>query len=244
VVMEQSRKVTGKSGEERNMDFGTVFLQKNGKNVSCILLEKGLLRSTVSKSGDNASKFLEDLLAAEKVATDKKVGVHSPNPAPIRVFHDLTNNPKAAKGFEVMVMKRPNRKLNGVVEYCFSGMRFKVRLDSENTAISFSVLGVKTMSNDKNQPQQLELSNEAQAFAREMLLQKDVVVDLDFADKRGTFFGQLALKNKSDYGLMLVQEGLAQVSVFGSKAPANIDDLEDAEHAAKEEGRGIWALVG
>lgn len=47
-------------------------------------------------------------------------------------------------------MKRPNKKLNGVIEYCFSGMRFKVRLDSENTAIGFSLFGVKTMANDKN----------------------------------------------------------------------------------------------
>lgn len=74
VVMEQSRMV-----KERNMDFGTVFLQKNNKNVTCALLEKGLLRTTVSKSGDNASKFLEDLLAAEKKAVDAKLGVHSPN---------------------------------------------------------------------------------------------------------------------------------------------------------------------
>lgn len=40
--------------------------------------------------------------------------------------------------------------MNGVVEYCFSGMRFKIRLDSENTAIAFNLLGVKTMPNDKN----------------------------------------------------------------------------------------------
>jgi endonuclease YncB( thermonuclease family) len=72
-------------------------------------------------------------------------------------------------------------------------------------------------------------------------LQKDVIVDLDFADKRGTFFGQLSLTNKSDFGLLLVQEGLAQVNIIGNKAPANIDDLEDAEHAAKEEERGIWS---
>ncbi len=50
-----------------------------------------------------------------------------------------------------MIMKRPNRKINGVVEYCFSGMRFKVRLDSENTAIGLNLLGVRTMANDKNQ---------------------------------------------------------------------------------------------
>jgi hypothetical protein len=51
-----------------------------------------------------------------------------------------------------MVMKRPSRKINGVVDFCFSGMRFKVRLDTENTYIAFSLLGVKTMPNDKNQP--------------------------------------------------------------------------------------------
>ena len=132
------------------MEFGTLFLEKNNKNVSCILLEKGLLKTNVSKSGDNASKFLEDLLAAEKKAADAKIGVHSHTEAPIRIYDDLTNNPRKAKSFEVMIMKRPNRKLNGVVEYCFSGMRFKVRLDTENTAISFSILGVKTMINDKN----------------------------------------------------------------------------------------------
>ena len=48
-----------------------------------------------------------------------------------------------------MVTKRNNRKLKGVVEYCFSGMRFKVRLDEEYTSIAFNLLGVKTMPNDK-----------------------------------------------------------------------------------------------
>lgn len=54
------------------MDFGSVFLEKNEKNVSTILLEKGLLKTNVTKSGDNASKFIEDLLAAEKKAMDGK----------------------------------------------------------------------------------------------------------------------------------------------------------------------------
>jgi hypothetical protein len=40
-------------------------------------------------------------------------------------------------------------------------MRFKVRLDGENTAIALNLLGVKTMANDKNQPKLLELSNDA-----------------------------------------------------------------------------------
>lgn len=73
----------------------------------------------------------------------------------------MVANTKKAKDFEAMVLKRPNRKINGVVEYCFSGMRFKVRLDGENTAIALNLLGVKTMPNDKNQPKMLELANDA-----------------------------------------------------------------------------------
>lgn len=67
VVMEFSRTIN-----ERNMDFASLFLEKNSKNLACILLEKGLLKTNVSKSGDNASKFIEDLLAAEKKAVDGK----------------------------------------------------------------------------------------------------------------------------------------------------------------------------
>ena len=70
-------------------------------------------------------------------------------------------NTKKAKDFEAIVMKRPSRKINGVIEYCFSGMRFKVRLDGESTAIALNLLGVKTMSNDKNQPKLLELATDA-----------------------------------------------------------------------------------
>jgi endonuclease YncB( thermonuclease family) len=164
VIMEFSKTIN-----DRNMDFASVFLEKNNKNVACILLEKGLLKTNVSKSGDNASKFLEDLLASEKKGVDARAGLFSSAPAPIRIFSDLVANPKKSKDFEAMVMKRPNRKMNGVVEYCFSGMRFKVRLDGENTAIGLNLLGVRTMANDKNQPQMLEFSNEALAFVKDLV---------------------------------------------------------------------------
>ena len=151
VVMEFSRMV--KAGDaEKNRDYASVILDKNSKNVSCCLLLKGLVKTNVTKSGDNASKFLEDLLSSEKKASDARIGLHSSNPAPLRIYNDLVNNPKKSKDFEAMLFKRPNRKMTGVVEYCFSGMRFKVRLDNENTAIAYSLLGVKTVTNDKNQP--------------------------------------------------------------------------------------------
>jgi hypothetical protein len=71
------------------MDFASIFLEKNEKNVAVVLLEKGLLKTNVTKSGDNASKFLEDLLAGEKKGVDAKIGIFSTSQAPIRVFNDL-----------------------------------------------------------------------------------------------------------------------------------------------------------
>ena len=113
-------------------------------------------------------------------------------------------------------------------------MRFKVRLEGENTAIALNLLGLRTMANDKNQPKLLELSNDALQFAKDTLFQRDVIVDLEFADKKGSFFGTVMLKNtKEDFGLKLVQNGLAEISIFGKKAPENIAQLEDAEEEAR-----------
>jgi endonuclease YncB( thermonuclease family) len=68
-----------------------------------------------------------------------------------------------------------------------------------------------------------------------------VVVDLEFADKRGTFFGTVALKNtKEDFGLMLVEQGLGEISIVGNKAPENIEQLEIAQEKAQDEETGIW----
>jgi len=48
-------------------------------------------------------------------------------------------------------------------------MRFKVRLDGENCYIALNLLGVKTLSSDKNQPALLEFANDALSFAKDHL---------------------------------------------------------------------------
>jgi len=39
---------------------------------------------------------------------------------------------------------------------------------------------------------------------------------------------------------MLIQNGLAEVSIFGNKVPENIDLLEEAQEQAQHEEIGIW----
>jgi endonuclease YncB( thermonuclease family) len=48
-------------------------------------------------------------------------------------------------------------------------------------------------------------------------------------------------KGKKDFAVELVSEGLAQVSIVGSKIPQSIDELEAAEGKAKADGIGIWS---
>lgn len=64
-----------------------------------------------------------------------------------------------------MFMKRQSRVFPGVVEYCFSGMKFKVRLNDEGCSIGLNLFGVRTMASDKNQPTLQEYANDAKKFA-------------------------------------------------------------------------------
>lgn len=51
---------------------------------------------------DNVSKYLEDLLLAEKKAVDASNGVHGKKTPPITVYTDLVHNSKQSKEYEMM----------------------------------------------------------------------------------------------------------------------------------------------
>lgn len=92
VVVEYSKVVPIKSGEIQ-MNFGSVFLtSKNDKNVAAAQLERGLAKSNLHK--DQMSRYLEDLLTAEKKAIDAKLCLHSKREPPKIIFNDLISNTK------------------------------------------------------------------------------------------------------------------------------------------------------
>ena len=97
VEMEYKKSVPAKSGavEDRLLEFASVFV--NGKNVAIGLLERGLARVADMRNVVECSSYLEELLEAQKVAAEKKVGRHSTAPAPIHSYNDLTRNVKKSK---------------------------------------------------------------------------------------------------------------------------------------------------
>lgn len=56
------------------------------------------------------SRYLEDLLTAEKKAIDQKLCLHSKREPPKIIFNDLIANTKQAKEYEQMINKRTDTK--------------------------------------------------------------------------------------------------------------------------------------
>lgn len=102
--------------------------------------------------------------------------------------------------------------MNGIVENCMSGMRFKIRIDQDTTYLALNLLGVRTMANDQNQPEQLEFATQAHEYAKDTLYQKDVTIEPEFTDKRGTFFGTLWFGGKNDFAIHLLEQGFAMTN--------------------------------
>ena len=75
--MEYDRVIPTKTGANMDMHFAAVFELTKNRNLAVVQLQKGLVRTNVRQSGDNASKYLEDLLAAEKKAQDGKLCLHN-----------------------------------------------------------------------------------------------------------------------------------------------------------------------
>lgn len=77
VEMEYDRSVPMRDGQERTMSFGAIMDLSKQRNFAVSQLEKGLVKTNVWHTGENASKYLEDLLAAEKKAADAKLCLHN-----------------------------------------------------------------------------------------------------------------------------------------------------------------------
>lgn len=63
----------------------------------------------------------------------------------------------------------------------------------------------------------MEFANDAKAFVRDQIFQREVTVELYNADKRGTFFGTVQTPSKQDLSLKLIEEGHAKVFVMGNE---------------------------
>jgi len=238
-------------------EFYTVFLEKS--NIALFLVEKGLAKVISHSPEELRSPYYDALVLTEKKAQKKGKGVHgNPEQAPIHRFNDLTVPPQQSE--KANKSKDPNNKqtdpkkrdtgkaksflpflkkgrLSGVVEFVYSGARFKICIPKESCIINFTLTGVRA---PQKRPDHTEpYAEEASEFSREKLHQHDVELEVESHDKGGTFIGTLFL-NKKNFAVTLLEEGLASLHTPSATRSPFFNELNEAEALAKQQKKQIW----
>ncbi|KAM7273402.1 hypothetical protein ACFE04_028066 [Oxalis oulophora] len=259
VQMEYSRKVPDgltdapAAADSRVMDFGSVFLisptkadgddttsgstatanQPAGTNVGEWLVGRGFATVIRHRDFEERSNYYDALLAAESRAISGKKGTHSARDPPGMHIQDLSMAAsKKARDFLPFLQRL--RCVPAVVEYVFSGHRFKLYIPKETCSIAFSLSGVRCPGREE------PYSEEAIALMRRKIMQRDVEIEVETVDRNGTFLGSL-WESKANVAVSLVEAGLAKLQTsFGSDRIPDIHLLEQAQHMAKQKKLKIW----
>ncbi|BBN01059.1 staphylococcal nuclease domain-containing protein 1 [Marchantia polymorpha subsp. ruderalis] len=263
VTMEYSRKVAPTDGpspapavpgaDARVMDFGSVFLlaapkgesldtvpssgsaeQPQGINVAEMVVARGFGTVVRHREFEERSNFYDALLAAESRAQKGKKGMHSQKETPAMHINDLSLQGTTAKARQFLPFLQRQRRLPAVVDYVLSGHRFKLIIPKETCAIAFSLSGVRCPG--RGEP----FADEAIAFMRRKILQRDVEIEVETVDKTGTFLGSL-WENRSNVSQALLEAGLAKLHpMFSADRTTEGHLLVQSEQVAKKQQLKVW----
>eukprot|EP00271_Cylindrocystis_brebissonii_P011331 TRINITY_DN2863_c0_g1_i1.p1 TRINITY_DN2863_c0_g1~~TRINITY_DN2863_c0_g1_i1.p1 ORF type:complete len:1029 (-),score=217.63 TRINITY_DN2863_c0_g1_i1:718-3804(-) len=220
-------------------------------NVAEMAVARGFATVVRHRDFEERSLHYDALLAAEARAIKGKKGMHSGKEPPISHINDLctpvrengmseeehkrriSSTNEKARRFLPFLQK--NRHLPAVVDYVLSGHRFKVIVPREMCAVAFALAGVRCPG--RGEP----FSEEAIAFMRRQVLQRDVEIEVETVDKTGTFIGSMWTADKRNAGVMLLEAGLARL--HPSFAPDRTSEgtlLIAAEEKARNARLKVW----
>uniref|UniRef100_A0A668T9N0 Staphylococcal nuclease domain-containing protein n=1 Tax=Oreochromis aureus TaxID=47969 RepID=A0A668T9N0_OREAU len=175
-------------------------------NTPCVNQNEYLLSALVSKGlatviryrqdDDQRSSHYDELLAAEARAIKNGKGLHSKKEVPIHRVADISGETQKAKQF-LPFLQRAGRS-EAVVEYVFSGSRLKLYMPKETCLITFLLAGIECPRSSRNTPGGMQVaepfSDEAMLFTKELVLQREVEVEVESMDKAGNFIGWLHIE--------------------------------------------------
>uniref|UniRef100_A0A8C7AA35 Staphylococcal nuclease domain-containing protein n=1 Tax=Neovison vison TaxID=452646 RepID=A0A8C7AA35_NEOVI len=218
-----------------------------GINIAEALVSKGL--ATVIRyrqDDDQRSSHYDELLAAEARAIKNGKGLHSKKEVPIHRVADISGDTQKAKQF-LPFLQRAGRS-EAVVEYVFSGSRLKLYLPKETCLITFLLAGIECPRGARNLPGLVQegepFSEEATLFTKELVLQREVEVEVESMDKAGNFIGWLHVDG-ANLSVLLVEHALSKVH-FTAERSAYYKPLLSAEETAKQKKEkvlGPWSVL-
>nr|CEL65707.1 TPA: Staphylococcal nuclease domain-containing protein 1 [Neospora caninum Liverpool] len=231
---------------------------KNGQNIAELLLQAGLAKTIPHRADDERAAEYEKYLELEQVATQQKKGLHAP-PQQWKVHRiiDLLGptNAQRANAYFQQLERIP--KLDGVVDHVFGPGRFKIRIPSQNIAISFVLGGLRcpqtaprpgsfAATARPGKAREAEpFGEEALSFSRARVLQRDVQVKVESVDKGGNFIGNFWYgQGKQNLAVDLLELGYAHTVDFSLARCSLRELLTAAEAKAKAARMNIWSLPG
>ncbi|KNC55364.1 uncharacterized protein AMSG_11020 [Thecamonas trahens ATCC 50062] len=240
VVLEYVRQPAPDAANQKPRTFATVTV--NGKNVAARLIKDGLATCVRHRDDDERSHHYDALMAAEVAAKKAGRGQHSTTKkagAP-HIRGDASGD--AAKGQIIVDSLKGRGSVVGVVEHVLNGARFKIYLPSEGVVVPFALAHVRAPRHDSRAENGGEpFGLESALFARRTLLHRDVKLEIETCDKRGTTIGNLFI-NKKNFAVSLLTDGLAYISGhrWAERSPY-YESMAEVEAAAKAAKRGYWA---
>jgi staphylococcal nuclease domain-containing protein 1 len=242
-------------------------------NLAEHLLASGLCSCVRYKAGSDEERVTnyDSLLIAEARAVEAKKGIHGGTQAPSAKTHginDVSSDGKKARQYFSLIQggnKGSAYKGPAIVDYVFSGSRFKITLPyPENCCLQFSLAEVrcpllgkgaapaKGVSSSSGATPAIAraaepFADEARMFSRRRLMQRTVDVELTDMDKNGIALGKLFFSQdggpKESLSLSLVQEGLAKVDRFlVSRGTSGIESLVLAQEEVRALSKGVWSV--
>jgi len=241
--------ITGRAALPRV--FATVHtLDNRRKNPAVSLVMQGLGEPVRHRQDDPRSRCYDQLLDAEVKAQRAKKGIHTDKQPPKHSFRDLTMTKGASRREFPALMRQKKHK--AMIEYCFSGGRFKVFLPSQNCFLFFAISGLRCPNRarkartPKDQPREAEpMSEEAHTYSRLNLMQRQVTIEIEDMDKGGTALGALFApldesKEPTNVGVALLSKGYAKIMGYSAERSPYRQQLESAAAAAQTAKRGLW----
>jgi len=213
-----------------------------GVNVAEALVSKGLATVVRYAAGnDERSSKYDDLLQAEQKAEKTGKGLHDKKNIPSHRVSDMSGNVVKCKQF-LPFLQRAGR-MQGLVEFVASGSRFRVYIPRETCIVTFLLGGISCAKSGRTLPTGEVIpadphGDDCTLHVKEMVLQREVEIEVENIDKAGNFIGYLFVEN-SNLSLHLVQEGFASMHFTADRSPY-ANQIKNAEDNAKNAKKRIW----
>jgi len=215
-------------------------------NVAEALVSRGLA-TVVRYAADNdqRSSRYDELLTAEDKAKKSNKGLHNKKANTTRRIADVSGDVARSKQFLPFLQQKG--RLQAVVEFVASASRYRLYIPRETCVITFLLSGISCPRGERVMPggtvvEAEPFGNEAAAYVKDMILQREVEIQVEAIDKGGNFIGWCfeGASHTNNISVSLVEQGFASAFIMGDRTNHG-GAIVAAEEAAKKKKLRRWA---